>query len=162
MRRISTPSSHSSCQLTKLRAPRATHTRAYQSKRWLPGLLVLLLGGCAFTQQPLPNQIGVPVTAVLDPTSRLYEVEQLVVSGYLLCFDDLTRLYATYDEAKRASLLNSITVVKAANAAQCGTEGEIELAHCSYRGRMNLANEYANPQLTNSEFLQCTDFGEGG
>ena len=117
-----------------------------------------LLAGCV-NQPDTHSEIVVPVTAVLDPTSRLYQLDQLVVVGYLRCFNDLTRLYATFDEAKRSSLLNSITLIKQDEAVACPDKGEIELAHCSYRGHMSLQDRYSTPRLLVDEFLHCTDLG---
>ena len=121
---------------------------------------VVALPGCVVVEAPIQGEIAVPVTAVLDPTSALYELDQLVVIGYLKCFDDLSRLYATYDEAQRASLLNAITVVKPDGATACPADGETELGHCSYRGKMTLQDQYSNPRLMVDEFLHCTDFGD--
>ena len=120
--------------------------------------LAATTAGCV-TPITSSTELAVPVAAVLDPTSRLYRMEQLVVMGYLRCFDDLTRLYATYDEAERSSLLNSITVLREGETAGCPLQGEIELAHCSYRGRMLLRDQYSAPWLVVDEFLQCNDFG---
>lgn len=126
-------------------------------------VIAVALSGCTMVE-PAPVEVGeiaVPVTAVLDPTSALYTLDQLVVIGYLKCFDDLSRLYATYDEAQRASLLNAITIVKPDGANACPAEGETELGHCSYRGKMTLQDNYSNPRLIVDEFLHCTDFGDG-
>ena len=119
--------------------------------------LILCFGGCTILDPH--SEMVVPVTAVLDPTSRLYQLEQIVVIGYLRCFGELTRLYSTYDEAKRASLINSITVVKNETALDCPGGNETELAYCSYRGSMSLPDRYSAPQLNVDEFLQCSDLG---
>lgn len=104
------------------------------------------------------QQYAVPVAAVLDPTSALYQLDTLVVMGYLRCNDDLTRLYTTYDEARRATLMNLITVVRPGEQAGCPAQGEVELAHCSYRGKLTLPDAYAAPQLVVEELLNCTSF----
>ncbi len=121
-------------------------------------LLTLLLGGCA--QVNPQQQYSVPVAAALDPTSDLYQLDSLVVMGYLRCYNDLTRLYATFDEAKRATLLNLITVVRGDGSTACPADGEVELAHCSYRGKLAIADEYSAPQLLMEELLNCTSFVE--
>ncbi len=105
------------------------------------------------------QQYSVPVAAVLDPTSNLYQLDSLVVMGYLRCHNDLTRLYSTFDEAQRATLLNLITIVRA-DSGTCPAEGEIELGHCSYRGKLALPDDYSAPQLVMEELLNCTQFQE--
>ncbi|MEM9621072.1 MAG: hypothetical protein AAF993_05435 [Pseudomonadota bacterium] len=121
-------------------------------------LLVMTMTAC--TQINPQQQYAVPVAAVLDPTSELYQLETLVVQGYLRCTDDLTRLYTTYDEARRATLLNLITVVRESAEPVCPADGEVELAHCSYRGTLALPDAYGAPQLITEELLNCTSFVE--
>ena len=124
-------------------------------------LAVVLLLGCSGCVSVIDRttELAVPVGAALDPTSRLYQMDTLVVMGYLRCFDGLTRLYATYDEAERSAVLNSITLVHEGEESVCPSAGEIELAHCSYRGRLLLRDQYTAPWFIVDEFLQCTDFG---
>jgi hypothetical protein len=118
---------------------------------------ILSFTGCTIIDTR--SELVVPVTAVLDPTSRLYQHDQIVVIGYLRCFGKLTRLYSTFDEANRASLINSITVVKQEDDLSCPGKDEMELAYCSYRGKMSLPDRYSAPTLIVDKFLQCTDLG---
>ena len=113
--------------------------------------LLVALTGCA-TIIDERTEVAVPVSAVLDPTSRLFHMDQIVVMGYLRCFDDLSRLYATYDEAQRSALLNSITIVRESgtddDTDSCPAEGEIELALCmnvdhGFVRRVQLPREFA-------------------
>lgn len=123
--------------------------------------LLVAVAGCATTIDKR-TEVAVPVSAVLDPTSRLFHMDQIVVMGYLRCFDDLSRLYATYDEAQRSALLNSITIVRESvtddDTDSCPAEGEIELALCSYRGSLLLRDQYTAPWLIVDELLQCNEF----
>ena len=123
-------------------------------------LFALGLTLCGCTTVNTNQQYSVPVAAVLDPTSQLYQLDSLVVMGYLRCHNDLTRLYTTFDEAKRATLLNLITVVRDAGDTVCPAPGEVELAHCSYRGSLALQDDYSAPQLVMEELLNCTSFVE--
>lgn len=131
--------------------------RSYAGRALLLSLLLVCSGCVSIIDRS--TELAVPVGAALDPTSRLYQMDTLVVMGYLRCFDGLTRLYATYDEAERSAVLNSITLVREGEEAVCPAAGEIELAHCSYRGRLLLRDQYTAPWFIVDEFLQCTDFG---